>query len=244
MQTTLLPTRTLLILLCCSDKELVFMHVLSNEPTLTPKDRLFTLYCRKQNAFFEVVFGQLRAFFVCFFDSVEESPSLPQTNPPLLRSKVAFPRCRVYTVISKRMFHREPDDEIMVQLNQVYIYKLWDVLPYWILVTVGRPTAHSVNRAASRGLRLAGDSSQGLQGGQTQQKTQVTVFYREDTHGMKHRFPARSPFLLIYCDSYTVGGKCTVVYFLITAFHMWILQATVMMWSDVVSSRTLDFSSF
>lgn len=124
MQTTLLPTRTLLILLCCSDKELVFMHVLSNEPTLTPKDRLFTLYCRKQNAFFDVVFGQLRAFFVCFFDSVEESPSLPQTNPPLLRSKVAFPRCRVYTVISKRMFHREPDDEIMVQLNQVYIYKL------------------------------------------------------------------------------------------------------------------------
>lgn len=25
------------------------------------------------------------------------------------------------------MFHQEPDNKIMVQLNQVYIYKLWDV---------------------------------------------------------------------------------------------------------------------
>lgn len=47
-----------------------------------------------------------------------------QTNPSSAQS---FPRRWVDAVINTRMFHQEPDHEIMVQLNQVYIYKLWDV---------------------------------------------------------------------------------------------------------------------
>lgn len=66
------------------------MHVLSNEPTLTPKDRLFTLYCRKQNAFFDVVFGQLRAFFVCFFDSVEDPRHSRRRTPLFCAAKSRF----------------------------------------------------------------------------------------------------------------------------------------------------------
>lgn len=61
-----------------------------------------------------------------------------------------FPCCWVYSVIKTRMFHKEPDNEITVQLNQVYIYKLWDLCTLLNTRNSGELIVPSVSREANR----------------------------------------------------------------------------------------------
>lgn len=70
-----------------------------------------------------------------------------------------------------RMFHQQPDIEIMVQSKQVYIYKLWDVCTLLNTRNSGKLTASRFEAGVSLcpGLtgRLEFKTGSVLQGGQT-----------------------------------------------------------------------------
>lgn len=143
--------------------------------------------------------------------------ALSQTNPLLCTATATFPCRWVYTVINTRMFHQEPDNEIMVQLNKVYIYKLWDVCTLLNTRNSGELTVRGVSREASRfkaGVRLCpvptllalyrvdrhsrNPGNSVLQGGPAQQKPRIFCF---------PSFPLN---LLWHLHS---GEKYTVLYF-------------------------------
>lgn len=123
-QTTLTPIGTWLMLLSCCNEELC-MHALSqsDEYRAVNQSWYWRINCHTFSSehfpgtILDVVFGQL-----CnFFDSVDERLSLLTLScRPLLHSTAP---CRwVYTVINTRMFHQEPDNEIMVQLKTKFTF--------------------------------------------------------------------------------------------------------------------------
>lgn len=113
--------------------------------------------------------------------------SCRQTAP--LHSAHALPRGRD-TALNTSMFHREPDDEILVQLNHVYISRLWGVCTFCSPSRWREPSSQQVSPPRS--------TLHGFRWGRTQR--------RPRRWGFAGRTGVR-PFFLIYCDFHTVGGK-------------------------------------
>lgn len=115
-----------------------------------------------------------------------------------------FPCCWVYTVINKRMFHQEPD-EIMVQLNQVYIYKLWDMCTLLNTHNSGELTVPGVSREASRfraGVSLCAVLMD------SHELKKLGVFYSEDRRSRNPGFLFMSVLLNLLWLLHS-GGKST-----------------------------------